>query len=129
LGVGEGSSRLDEPAEAVAPTRIAAGDGVDRPPGPGQRHAERGPDGARADDPDDRRLAGRGVLVRMGVVAGVHDVTVPVHPGRGRRQVDPGRLELPDGLAARAFLLMGGTLGIVSRQVSPWPHLVVIRAG
>ena len=39
LGVDERPLDGHEAPEPLAPTRVAAGDGVDRPAGPGQRHA------------------------------------------------------------------------------------------
>ena len=68
---------LDQRAEALAPGRVAAGDRVDRPAGTRQGHAEGRPDRAGADDPDDRRLAGLGLL-RAGARAR------PARPGGDR---------------------------------------------
>ena len=67
--VGEGADARDEAPESVAPARVAARDGVDRPASPVERDAERGPDRTRPDDPDDRRLARR-ALVRADGGAG-----------------------------------------------------------
>ena len=52
-GLGERARAGDERPEPLAAAGVAAGDGVDRPAGPAQGDAERRPDGARADDPDD----------------------------------------------------------------------------
>jgi hypothetical protein len=68
--LGEATGPLDEPAEPLAPLRVAAGDGMDRPAGPRQRDPERGAHGAAADDPDDRRLPRRAVDVRVAVPGG-----------------------------------------------------------
>ena len=78
LRLGEGPADVDQRAEPLAPAGVAAGDRVDRPAGPRQRDAERGPDRAGPDDPDDRRLARLRVVVRVGVVARVGLVAVAV---------------------------------------------------
>ena len=92
---------------------------ADRPAGPGQGQPERRSDRAGPDDPDDRRLAGVRVLVRVGVVvrrrrrrdrgpgpaAGSSSM-----PGRraGRR---PSRRRVPRaGSRSRQALIVRGTL-------------------
>ena len=74
-GAACGSAKARAPstsaAEPLAPARVAAGDRVDRPAGPGQGDAEGGPDRARPDDPDDRRLARARSAGGVGVVARV----------------------------------------------------------
>ena len=105
LRVGEGPGDLDQRAEPLASTGVAAGHGVDRPAGPRQRHAERGADRARPDDPDDRWLARLRMLVRMGMVAGSGGWrSIPAASmaasvsARSRSGSSPGRL--PHGLIA-----------------------------
>ena len=93
LRVGERAAHLDERPEPLAPAGVAAGDGVDRPARARQGDPERRPHGPRPDDPDDRWLAGPGVLVRVGVVARMDLVAVAVVAGRRRIEVDARRLD------------------------------------
>ena len=69
LRLGERTGPADERAEVLAPARVTARHRLDRPAGPGEGDAQRGPDRTRADDPDDRRLARLRVVVGMLVVA------------------------------------------------------------
>ena len=98
IGSGSAKTRSTSTSERNRSRRagVTAGDGVDRPAGTTQGDAERGPDGARPDDADDRRLARGRMGVRVGVVAGVRLVVVPVGyraaAGRGRSgRLDGGR--------------------------------------
>ena len=97
LRVGEDAGDIDQRAEPLAPARVAAGDRVDRPAGARQRDAQCRPDRAGADDADDRRLAGPGMDVGMGVVGRVGLVGVAVRARRRRIEVDarPPRWRLP----------------------------------
>jgi hypothetical protein len=90
---------------------------------PARRSAtpERGPDGARADDPDDRRLVALGPDVGVGVVARVDLAAVAVVAGRDRVEVDAGCLELLDGLAARRILRGAVVAGSRARAVLAIP--------
>ena len=122
-------STLDQAPESLAPARVTAGDGVDRPAGPRQRHAERGPYGSCANDPGDRRLTGFRVDVRMTVIARMDEVTVTVRAGRCRVELDAGRLERRGGFApvlGALAVLLGGTfcvaLGVVAGQVTERSH-------
>jgi hypothetical protein len=88
---------------------------VDGPARPRQGDAQRGPDRTGTDDPDDRRLAGRGMHVRVDVVARVDLVAVAMCAGRGRVEVEPG-------LADRRLRLGAVAFRIVARQVAPGLH-------
>ena len=102
LRLGERADAVDLRAEPLAAGRVAAGDRLDRPAGPAQGDPEGGPDRARPDDPDDRRLARLGVLMRVLVVARVDVVAVAVVARRGRVEVDAGRLDRRLGLGVRS---------------------------
>jgi hypothetical protein len=128
LRIGEDPRDVDERAEPLPSARVATGDRVDRPAGTRQGDAQRGPDRAGPDDPDDRRLARSGMGVRMDVVARMCLVAVPVEAGRGRIEVDAGGLD--GGLDLRAI-----TLRVVAGQVAPGLHrrhpavIVEVRRG
>jgi hypothetical protein len=115
LRIGEDPRDIDERAEPLPSARVATRDGVDGPARTRQGDAQRGPDRARPDDPDDRWLARSGMCVRMDVVARVGLVAVPVETGWQRVEIDACRLD-------RGFDLRAVTLRIVAGQVSPGLH-------
>ena len=115
LRIGKDAGHLDQRAEALPAAGVAAGHGLDRPAGAAQGDSERGPDRTGPDDPDDRRLAGSGVGVRVDVVARMGLVTVAVAAGRDRVEVDAGRVDRRPRLGA-------GHLRVVAGQVAPAPH-------
>ena len=100
--LGKRAAAVDQALEPLAPRRVAAGDGLDRPAGPVEGDAEGRADGTGADDPDDRRVGALRPDVRVGVVVGVDLVAVPVLARRDRVEVDSGCLELLDRLVAQA---------------------------
>ena len=93
LRLGEGSGAAGQAGQSLAPVRIAAGDRLDRPVGPGQGERQRGADRAAADDARGRALAGPGVLMGMPVAVGVDLVAVAVVTRRERIEVDAGGLD------------------------------------
>jgi hypothetical protein len=123
----EAACSLDPASKRLAPTGITARHGVDGPARPGEGDAEGGPDGTRADDPDDRRLLRSAPDVRMRVIVLVLDVAVPV-PSGGRHGIEldargsnggGGLRVLPDIVRARGLVV--GPRGFV---VPPRPHRV-----
>ncbi len=108
LRFGERPRAVQRRGDARTPVRVAARDGVDRPAGPDQGGAERGPDGTTADDPGRGPLTGAGVPVGVRVTVRVHLVAVAVVTGRDRVEVDArlgdGRL----GLGAVALRVVAG---------------------
>ena len=114
----------DELPEPLAPNRVAAGDGADRPAGPGQGEAEPRADGAGSDDPDDRRLTGRRAAMRMGVVVRLTIPVVVVEVVRHtvRMVVVPARrgVEVNARLAQRGQLL--GVALLLRITLAPGPH-------
>src|SRR6185503_15960954 len=130
--VGERPDARDEAPKPLAPRRVPAGDGMDRPAAAGQGDAEGRPDGAGPDDPDDRRLARRALGVGMRVRMVVDRVAPEVGmegvglSGAGlvghaaarrddpRIQVDPGFLDRPDLLLALPRPARGGFGGVVA---------------
>ena len=103
LGSANARAPSTQRPEALAPLRVAAGDGVDRPARAAQRDAQRRPDGARPDDPGDRRLARvrRAGGDARGRAAWTSSPWRCV-PGRHRVEVDPGRLDAPPRVSARS---------------------------
>ena len=86
--LGERAAPGDELAEPLAAAGSRLATRVDRPAGPAQRDAERRPDRARPDDPDDRRLAaprsGRGDAGGRGRGPRRRGGAGRAAPGRGR---------------------------------------------
>ena len=115
LRVGEDSADLDQRTKPLAPGGIAAGDGMDRPTPACEGDAERRPDRSRPDDPDDRRLPGFRVEVRVAMVARVRLRVMAMGAGSDRVQIDAGRL---DG----GLLLGPVALRVIAGQVAPGPH-------
>jgi hypothetical protein len=87
---------------------------MDAPAGSAQGDAEGGPDGARADDADDRRLAALAPDVGMGVVVLVDLSTVAVVAGRQRIEVDPRVLDRLHRFRALRALPRGRLRGLVT---------------
>ena len=86
---GERARAADEPAEPLPATGIAAGHRGDRPAAAAEGDPEGRADGSGTDDPQERRVAGRGVLVGMAV--GVRSaVRVIVTTSRLGRQLQAG---------------------------------------
>ena len=89
--LGERANARYERTEPLAPRLIPGSDGHDRPAGTMERRAERRAHGSRADDPDQRRLAGLRVAVRV-LVCGLARPVVMAGPRRV--EVDPGAAQL-----------------------------------
>ena len=114
-GLRERPDAVDERAEPLPPACVAARARPDTgQPARDRATAQRGPDGAGPDDPDDRRLAGLGVVMRVRVVARVDVVAVTVEPGGG------GSRSMPAAAMAASVAASGG-LGIVG-GVAPGLH-------